>query len=74
MISISSKENLGLDFYKELYPDASSGLFIEYKVIDLDTLEEYILASNQSVINKINSLDSNNFQIYGIDKNTGNWC
>jgi len=32
------------------------------------------LASNQSVINKINSLDSNNFQIYGIDKNTGNWC
>ena len=74
MIIVNNKENLTLDFYKELYPSETSGIFLEYKLIDLDTHEEYIFASNNNVIYKINSLESNNFQIYGIDKNTGNWC
>ena len=60
MIIVNNKENLTLDFYKELYPSETSGIFLEYKLIDLDTHEEYIFASNNNVIYSSSKNNANN--------------
>lgn len=71
MINVKDKTKLTNDFYKELYPTETSGLFLEYLVVS--GVEEHIFSNNVSVVEFIKNSKNDTFEIYGIDKFTLKW-
>lgn len=71
MINVKDKTKLTNDFYKELYPTETSGLFLEYLVVS--GVEEHIFSNNVSVVEFIKNSKNDTFEIYGIDKFTSKW-